>query len=158
MRTPIILGLLAAMTLPSMAQAQSWQEARESQHQVRDERHDLRDAQMHGDRREIREERQDLREARREARGDWRDYRQSHRDVYRRPAYVGPRGHAYRAVSVGYRFAPTYYSSRYVISDPWRYRLPAYGHATRWVRYGNDVVLVNLHSGRVLEIHRGFFW
>jgi Ni/Co efflux regulator RcnB len=148
MRTPIILGLMAAVALPSVAHAQSWQEARDSQRQVREERRELREAQTYGDRRDIREERRELREARREARQDWRDYRRSHREVYRRPAYMGPRGYIYRPVSVGYRFAPMYYTSRYVIADPYRYRLPAALRGTRWVRYGNDVVLVNMRTGR----------
>lgn len=158
MRTSIILGLIAAVAAPTIAQAQSWGEARDSQRQVREERRELRQAQMYGDRRDIREERRDLREARREAREDWRDYRRAHRDVYRRPAYIGPRGYRYRPIGVGYRFEPHYYSSRYVIADPYRYRLPAPGRFTRWVRYGNDVVLVNIRTGRVLEVHDGFFW
>lgn len=158
MRTPIILSLMAAVAAPSIAQAQSWQEARESQRQVREERRELRDAQRYGDRRDIREERRDVREAQREAREDWRDYRRAHRDVYRRSAYVGPRGYVYRPVHVGYRFAPHYYSSRYVIADPYRYRLPAAGRGLRWVRYGNDVVLVNKRTGRVIEVHNSFFW
>jgi len=61
-------------------------------------------------------------------------------------------------VTPGYRFAPIYYQSRYVIADPWRYRLPPTRGFNRWVRYGNDVVLVDIRSGRVLEIHNGFFW
>jgi Ni/Co efflux regulator RcnB len=158
MRTPIILGLMAAVALPSMAQAQTYGEARESQRQVREERRELREAQMYGDRRDVREERRDLREARREARQDWRDYRRSHREVYNRRAYVGPRGYVYRPVAVGYRFAPSYYSSRYVIADPYRYRLPVALRGTQWVRYGNDVVLVNMRTGRVLEVHNSFFW
>ena len=158
MRTPIILGLMAAVALPSIAQAQSLGEARDSQRHVREERRELRQAQMYGDRRDVREERRELRDAQREARGDWRDYRRSHRDVYRRPAYVGPRGYAYRPVGVGYRFQPHYYSSRYVIADPYRYRLPAAGRNMRWIRYGNDVVLVNARTGRVVEVHNSFFW
>lgn len=158
MRTPIILALMAAVAVPSIAQAQSLREARESQRDVREERRDLRDAQRYGDRGDVRDARRDLRDAQREARGDWRDYRQSHRDVYRRPAYVGPRGYAYRPVTPGYRFAPAYYSQRYVIADPYRYRLPAAAGPNRWVRYGNDVVLVNVRTGRVLEVHNRFFW
>ena len=50
MRTPIILGLMAAVAAPSIAQAQSWQEARESQRDVREARRDMREAQMYGDR------------------------------------------------------------------------------------------------------------
>ncbi|KRB82519.1 hypothetical protein ASE00_10710 [Sphingomonas sp. Root710] len=158
MRTPIILSLMAAVAAPSIAQAQSLGEARQSQREVREERRDLREAQMYGDRRDVREARRDLRDARHEARDDWRDYRKAHRDVYRRPAYVGPRGYVYRPVTIGYRFQPHYYSARYVISDPYRYRLPRPTGYNRWVRYGNDAVLVNIRTGRVLEVHNGFFW
>jgi len=158
MRTPIILSLMAAVAAPSIAQAQSLGEARHSQREVREERRDLREAQMYGDRRDVREARRDLRDARHEAREDWRDYRKAHRDVYRRPAYVGPRGYVYRPVAVGYRFQPHYYSGRYVIADPYRYRLPRPTGYNRWVRYGNDVVLVNIRNGRVIQVHNGFFW
>ena len=158
MRTPIILALMAAVAAPSIVQAQSLGEARHSQREVREERRDLRDAQRYGSRSDVREARRDLRDAQREARQDWRDYRRSHRDVYRRPAYVGPRGYAYRPVTPGYRFAPHYYSSRYVITDPFRYRLPVAAGPNRWIRYGNDVVLVNIRTGRVIEVHNGFFW
>ncbi|KQX17538.1 MULTISPECIES: RcnB family protein [unclassified Sphingomonas] len=158
MRTPILLALMAAVAAPSIAQAQSLGEARQSQREVREERRDLRQAQRYGDRRDIRDARHDLRDARKDAREDWRDYRQSHREVYRRSAYVGPRGYAYRPVAPGHRFQPAYYGSRYVISDPWRYRLPAASGYNRWVRYGNDVVLVNRRTGRVVEVHRSFFW
>lgn len=158
MRTPIILALMAAVAVPSIAQAQSLREARESQRDVREERRDLRQAERYGDRRDVRDARRDLRDARQEAREDWRDYRQSNRNVYRRPAYVGPRGYAYRPVTPGYRFAPAYYSQRYVIADPYRYRLPAAAGPNRWVRYGNDVVLVNMRTGRVVQVHNRFFW
>jgi Ni/Co efflux regulator RcnB len=153
----MIIGLLAATLSPVVASAQTG-ELRRDRQDVREERRDLRDAQRHGDRHDIREQRQDLREARQEQREDWRDYRRDHRDAYRRPAYIGPRGYRYRPVVVGYRFAPTYYSSRYIVADPWRYRLPAATGNQRWVRYGNDVVLVNVRNGRVIQVYNGFFW
>jgi len=28
----------------------------------------------------------------------------------------------------------------------------------RWVRHYNDVMLVNVRNGRVIQVHRGFFW
>lgn len=158
MRKPIILALLAAVAIPAMAPAQSLREARESQRDVREERQDLRDAQRHGDRRDVREARGDLRDAQHEARNDWQDYRRTHRNEYRRPAYVGPRGYSYRPVAAGHRFQPHYYSSRYVIADPYRYRLPRPSGYNRWVRYGNDVVLVNVRTGRVVQVHNRFFW
>lgn len=157
MRKFIILGLMAATALPGVASAQTG-ELRRDRQEIREQQRDLRDAQRYGDRGDVRDARGDLREARREYREDWRDYRRDNRNVYRRPAYVGPRGYQYRPVAVGYRFQPAYYGSRYIIADPYRYRLPEARGAQRWVRYGNDVVLVNIRTGRVLDVHRGFFW
>jgi Ni/Co efflux regulator RcnB len=158
MKKMIMMGLAAAVALPSIAQAQSAAEIRHDNRDIREQRQDLRDAQLRGDRHDIRDARHDLRDARQERREDWRDYREAHRDVYRRPVYVGPRGYGYRPVTIGFRFAPEYYSARYYISDPWRYRLaPATGY-NRWIQYGRDVILVNTRTGRVIEINRDFFW
>lgn len=157
MRKSVIMALVAASLLPTVANAQT-HELRKDRQELREERRELRDAIRDGDRRDVREERRDVREARREYREDWRDYRRKHREVYRMPRYVGPRGYVYRPVVVGHRFDSAYYRSRYVIADPWRYRLPRVSGAQRWIRYGNDVVLVNVRTGRVLDVHRGFFW
>lgn len=158
MRTPIIIALMAAVAVPAVANAQSAGEVRHSAREVRQDQRDLRDAQRYGDRRDVREARADLRDSRQELREDWRDYRRAHGDVFRGPRYVGPRGYAYRPVTVGYRFQPTYYGSRYVVSDWGRYRLPRPMAYHQWVRYGNDVVLVNIRTGRVAQVHRSFFW
>jgi Ni/Co efflux regulator RcnB len=156
MRKFIILGLMAAAALPSVASAQSWNEGRQSDRRVRDERRDVRQAERHGDRRDVREERRDLREARQERREDWQDYRRSHRDVYRGGNWRAP--FRYQAWNSGARLRPAYYSSRYYISDPSRYRLSRPGVNMRWVRHYNDVMLVNVRTGRVVQVHRSFFW
>mgnify|MGYP006178734237 CR=1 FL=1 len=50
-------------------------------------------------------------------------------------------------------FAPDYW-----INDPAYYRLPpAYG-PYRWVRYYDDVLLIDLRSGRVVDAIHDFFW
>jgi Ni/Co efflux regulator RcnB len=157
MRKLIILGLMAATAFPAAASAQTG-ELRRDRQEIRQQQRELEHARRYGDRHDVREERRDVREAKREYREDWRDYRRNNRDLYRRPAYHGPRGYRYRPVDVGYRFQPSYYGSRYVIGDPWRYRLPRVEGNRRWVRYGNDVVLVNIRNGRVLEVYRDFFW
>lgn len=158
MRRTIIAGLMAAIMLPVAAQAQT-AELRHDRREIRQEQRDVDRAIRRGaPRHEIREQRRDVREARREHREDWRDYRRSHRDVYRRAAYVGPRGYRYRPIAAGHRFAPTYYGQRYWVSDYARYRLPAPGYNRRWVRYGNDVLLVNVRTGRVIAVNSGFFW
>lgn len=158
MRKLILTALTAAIMVPAVsAGAQSYGEVRDSQRDVRQSERRLDRAQAYGDRHDVREARRDLREDRRELRGDWRDYRETHRDAFRGGRYIGPRGYAYRPVDVGYRFAPTYYGQRYWV-DPIRYRLPRAGAAQRWIRYGNDVALVNVRTGRVLTVHRDFFW
>jgi Ni/Co efflux regulator RcnB len=157
MRKLMIAGLMAATLVPAMASAQSG-ELRRDRQDLREEQRELRDAQRYGDRRDIREERRDVREARQELRQDWRDYRRTNRDVFRGPAYVGPRGWRYRPVGVGYQLQPNFYGQRYVIADPYRYRLPRATGVNRWVRYGNDVLLVNTRNGRVVTVYDRFFF
>lgn len=156
MRKLIILGLIAATAMPGAAMAQSRGEVRDSARELRQEQRELRDARRYGDRRDVREERRDVREARREVREDWRDYRRSNRNVYRAGNWRAP--FRYTRWNEGARIRPVYYSSRYYISDPYRYRLPRPGNNLRWVRHYNDVLLVNVRSGRVMQVHRGFFW
>ena len=156
MRKIILFGLMAAATIPNIASAQTAGELRHDRRDIRQEQRELRDAQRHGDRRDIREQRRDVREARQEYREDWRDYRRSHRDVYRGGNWRAP--FRYSTWSVGSPLRPRYYSSRYYISDPARYRLSRPAHNLRWVRHYNDVLLVNVRTGRVLEVNRGFFW
>ena len=159
MRKMILAAVAAATLVPTFATAQSYGEVRRDQREIRESRRDLDRARRYGDRGDVREARQELREDRRETREDWRDYRRTHGDIYRRPAYVGPRGYRYRPVSVGYRFAPEYYGRNYWVNDYQTYRLsrPAYGYQ-RWVRYGRDVVLVDTRSGRVVQVNNGFFY
>jgi Ni/Co efflux regulator RcnB len=159
MRKTIIAALAAATLIPGIASAQSYGEVRQDNRELRQDRRDLRDAYRRGDRGDVRDARQELREDRRETREDWRDYRRSHGDVYRRGGYNAPRGFRYRPVSVGYRFAPEYYGQRYWINDPYTYRLsrPSYGYQ-RWVRYGNDVVLVDTRNGRAVQVYNSFFY
>ena len=157
MRRLILAGVIAAVLAPAMASAQSG-ELRRDRQDIREQRQDVRDAQRHGDRHDVREQRQDLRDARQEYREDWRDYRRTNRDVFRGPAYVGPSGWRYRPVTQGYRLQPGFYGQRYWIADPYRYRLPRVAGPQRWVRYGNDVLLVNVRTGRVLTVYNGFFF
>jgi Ni/Co efflux regulator RcnB len=164
MRKLIILGLMAATSLPAAAPAaaQSRAEIQRDRRDVREEQRDLRQAQRHGDRRDIREERGDVREARRELREDrqdrrdWRQYRQGNRQLYARGNFRSP--FAYRTFRPGLAIGNGYYGSRYVIADPYRYRLPAARPGLRWVRHYDDVLLVDVRRGRVVEVIRNFFW
>lgn len=158
MRKLVLLGLIAAAAVPTIAPAQN-RDLRDARRDVREEQRELDRAYRRGaPPHVIRDERRDVREARQAYREDWRDWRRDHRNDYRRPAYVGPRGYTYRPVAVGYRFQPTYYGRNYWVNDWQRYRLSAPGANRRWVRYGNDVVLVDTRSGRVAAVNRDFFW
>lgn len=157
MRKALIAGLLATMIVPTIAQAQD-SELRHDRRDVRQEQRDVaRDYRNGASRHQIRDDRRDVREARQEYREDWRDYRKQHPDVYRGRAWVGPRGYRWRPVTVGHRFDPAFYDSRYWI-DPYRYHLRPVSRWQRWVRYGNDVVLVDIRNGRVLAVENRFFF
>jgi Ni/Co efflux regulator RcnB len=151
-------------------------EVRRSERDVRQEQRELQDARRYGDARDVREERRDVQDARQELREDRRDMRQAGNgydgrqqagNAYdgrqqagrgydgRHQVYVAPvRNWNYRPVANGYRLQPAFWGSRYVIANPWQYRLPATGRNQRWIRYGNDVVLVNVRNGRVLQVYR----
>jgi Ni/Co efflux regulator RcnB len=158
MRKLILASALAATLLPAAAMAQSYGEVRQDQRDVNHDQRRLDNAYANGNRHDVRDAQRDLRDDRRETRNDWHDYRRAHPEAFRGPAYVGPRaGWRYRPVAVGYRFEPGFYDRRYWI-DPVRYRLPPVVGYQRWVRYGNDVVLVDTRSGRVATVYGGFFF
>lgn len=167
MRNLITAALLAATALvPAAASAQSRGELRRDREEIREERRELRDAQRRGDWRDARDARGDLREARREyredlrdrdfGRNDWRAYRDRNRGFYRGGAWQAP--FRYNSFRPGYRVAAPFYSQRYWINDPYRFRLPrAFGNQ-RWVRHYDDVLLVDVRRGIVLDVIRGFYW
>jgi Ni/Co efflux regulator RcnB len=95
---------------------------------------------------------------RNDRRYDWRNYRSSNRDRFRAPRYRAPRGYSYRRWAPGYRLQPFFYARNYWIVDPWQYRLPpAYG-PYQWVRYYDDVLLVDITTGTVVDVIPDFFW
>lgn len=96
---------------------------------------------------------------RNDRRYDWRGHRERYRNYYSPGRYYAPyRGHSYRRFGIGINIGSGYYGSRYWISDPSYYRLPpAYG-PYRWVRYYDDVLLIDLRSGRVVDAIHDFFW
>jgi len=97
------------------------------------------------------------RDWRNDRRYGWQDYRNHNRNIYRMPRYQGRYGYSYRRWSPGYRFDPWAYSSSYWIDDPFYYRLPpAYGDY-RWVRYFDDVALVDIRTGVIVDIIYSFF-
>ena len=99
------------------------------------------------------------RDWRRDQRFDWQRYRYSNRDLFRSQHYYAPYGwnYGYRRFSIGFSLSNILFSQQYWIEDPYAYRLPpAYGQY-RWVRYYDDVLLVDLRSGEVVDAIYDFF-
>lgn len=99
------------------------------------------------------------RDWRSDRRYDWRGHRERYRSYYRPGRYYAPyRDYRYRRFSIGIHIGAPFYSSRYWIADPWYYRLPpAYG-PYRWVRYYDDVLLIDTRRGYVVDVIYDFFW
>jgi Ni/Co efflux regulator RcnB len=152
MKKLILFAAMAATIVPSAAIAQSYN------HRERDR------AELRHDRRDVRHDRRDLRRDRRDYRADRQDRRDYRNDRYHgrrhsRSAYIAPyRGWSYRPVTVGYRLQPDFYGPRYYISDYGFYHLRAPRPWERWIRYGDDLLLVNIRSGRVLEVIHYRYW
>lgn len=96
---------------------------------------------------------------RNDRRYNWRGHRNQYRSYYSPGRYYSPyRGHSYRRFGIGISIGSGFYGSRYWINDPWYYRLPSAYGSYRWVRYYDDVLLVDLRSGRVVDVIYDFFW
>lgn len=143
------------------------QNQRDYRRDRRDDRRDWRQERRE-DRRDWRNDRRDRRDWRRDwnrqqwrndRRYDWQNWRYRNRNIYRMPSYYSPyRNHRYSRFSVGLILQPLFYSQRYWISDPWQYRLPAAPYGAQWVRYYNDVLLVDVYTGEVIDVIYNFFW
>ncbi|WP_199502647.1 RcnB family protein [Qipengyuania sp. YIM B01966] len=96
---------------------------------------------------------------RRDNRYNWYDYRRSNRSIFSIGRYYAPFGsYRYSRIGLGFTLGSAYYGNRYWINDPWRYRLPEVYGPYRWVRYYDDVLLVDIYSGRVVDVIHDFFW
>ena len=96
---------------------------------------------------------------RNDRRYDWRSYRQAHRNHYRLGRYYSPyRDYRYRRLSIGISLGSAFYGSRYWINNPGYYRLPAAYPGTRWIRYYDDVLLIDTYTGEVIDVIYDFFW
>jgi len=163
MRKIIIAALMGAAVLPSAAMAQNG-ELRRDRQDIREERRDVRDARRNGDIRDVRREQRDVREARQEyredrrdfARDDWRGYRNTNRQIYRGGNFNA--NFRYQSFRPGVRLGVGYYAPRYYINDFSRFRLPRPGFNQRYVRHYNDVLLVDVRTGFVINVLRGFYW
>jgi Ni/Co efflux regulator RcnB len=126
----VILSLLATALVPAAAQAHSSRdEFYRDRQDSRDERGDYRDAQRYGYGRNGRDERGDYRDARREYREDFRDRRGDY-------GHNGWRSYGYHGGYDG---------------------LPRAGYGTRWVRHHGDALLIDIRTGYVRNLIRGYY-
>jgi hypothetical protein len=96
---------------------------------------------------------------RNDSRYDWQRYRYSNRNLFRSGGYYSPyRNYRYNRLSIGIILDSLFYSNRYWLNDPYQYRLPPAPYGTQWVRYYDDVVLVDVYTGEVLDVIYDFFW
>lgn len=97
---------------------------------------------------------------RNDERYDWNRARLRNRNAYRLPRYYAPQGagYGYRRFGVGYQLSRSLFARDYWLDDPFAYRLPpAYG-PYRWVRYHGDALLVDLRTGRVIDVVYDIFY
>jgi hypothetical protein len=96
---------------------------------------------------------------RNDRRYDWNRWRYSNRNIFRLPTYYSPyRNHRYSRFGIGFFLDSLFFDQRYWIGDPWQYRLPHAPPGMQWVRYYNDVILVDIYSGEVVDVIHDFFW
>lgn len=140
-------------TRPGSDRGPGWQNRPDKDHDDRRPGSDKRPGWANDDRR------WDRQHWRSDNRYDWRGYRNNHRSIYRaRPYYAPYYGYAYRPINIGFSLGSLFYSNNYWIEDPWMYRLPPVYGPYRWVRYYDDVMLVDIYTGEVVDVIYGFFW
>lgn len=98
------------------------------------------------------------RDWRRDARYDWRRHRDRFGDRFHLGFYYDPFGWDYRRWQVGWNIRPSYWSDSYWLQDPWQWRLPMVAGPYRWIRYYDDALLVDVRSGRVVDVIHDVFW
>lgn len=147
MRTPILIALAAATALSSPAAAST-----HSRHHSSSSHHERHKSDRHGS----------SRNNDRHSRHNYSSSAYSRQDYSRerqRSAYVAPyRNWSYRRVPVGYHLNSQYYSPRYTISNYGYYGLRAPGRYMRWIRYGNDLLLVDIRYGTVVQVIPGGYY
>jgi hypothetical protein len=90
---------------------------------------------------------------------NWQGYRSRNRVVFNIGTYYSPyRNYRYRRLGIGGFLDSLFFSQSYWIHDPWQYRLPEVYGPYRWVRYYDDVLLVDVYSGEVVDVIYDFFW
>src|SRR3954464_6938009 len=98
------------------------------------------------------------RDWRNDNRYDWQRYRYSNRSIFSPGRYYSPyRGYGYNRLSIGLVLDELFFGRNYWIA-PLYYHLPPAPPGTQWVRYFDDVLLVDVYSGEVVDVIYDFFY
>jgi Ni/Co efflux regulator RcnB len=81
----------------------------------------------------------------------------SARRFHYRP-YVAPPHFFTRLWSYGEILPRAWYGPQYLIADWWDFDLPAPPPGYDWVRVGDDALLVDGYTGRIVQVVRAIFW
>jgi Ni/Co efflux regulator RcnB len=149
MRELIFTGLMAALVIPAAASAQTG-EIRKDERKVDSQNEQLQRAVDSGNLKDIEKHAKGARRAGKELRHD--------RDQFARKHYVAPYADwNYSALTPGATLRPAFYGANYSVGHPDGYELHRAKRNQRWVRYGDDLVLVDKRSGTVVEVVSGRF-
>ncbi len=85
-----------------------------------------------------------------------RNFEAPHR--FRFGYYQRPQGWYYRRWSYGEFLPEIFWASEFWIDDWWMFDLPIPPYGYEWVRYGDDVILVNIYTGEILEVIYDVFY
>lgn len=83
-------------------------------------------------------------------------YFSSHRYHYR--SWRPPIGYYVRLWSFGDFLPRDWYGQEYFLTDAWNFDLPLAPPGYDWVRLGDDALLVDRYTGRVVQVVRAVFW
>jgi Ni/Co efflux regulator RcnB len=86
-------------------------------------------------------------------------YSGNYRPSIRVRPYRYPRGHYYTSWQIGAYLPSLFLSTQYYYDDYYQLGLAPPPRGYRWVRYGTDVLLVNLYSGEAVDVvYSAFYW
>ena len=76
---------------------------------------------------------------------------------FRAARYGWPRGYRYERFAIGRRLPDAFFVPRYYILDYETYGVEVPPAGFQWIRYGPDLLLVDLSSGQVINVVNGVF-
>jgi hypothetical protein len=90
---------------------------------------------------------------------NWADFRRGNHFHFRLGPYFAPyRSHRYSRLQTGFYLDSLFFQPRFFLNNPWSYRLPSVYGPYQWVRYYDDVMLVDIYTGEVVDVIYDFFW